>query len=86
MCALPPPFVFLLLSKAIFPFSPGNVANADWLSTGDDMKVLDAKMATPTNRRLHAAALIAIGSADNCDGAITSSIIRQTKKLDKGKH
>lgn len=67
--------------KAIFPFSPEKVANAEsWFGgDGDDdnniVKMLDAKIAiTPitTSRKPYGmVVLFAIGSADNGDDLIT---------------
>ena len=64
-----------MLEKAIFPFSPGNVPNADWFGSdgGNMMKTLDAKIMattpTPTSRKPHAMVdlVAACSSANNGD-------------------
>ena len=59
--------------KAIFPFSPGNVPNADCWFGGSDggniIKTLDVKMATPitTSRKPRATMVIIFDSANNGD-------------------
>jgi hypothetical protein len=86
-----------LLSKVIFPFSPGKVANAEcWFGGNDNgdsdiVKMLDAKMAiTPitTSRKPYGvvAFLFAIGSADNGDDITSLRLIKQIKRLDKGRN
>jgi hypothetical protein len=71
--------VSIVLEKAIFPFSPGKVANAEnWFgSSGENMKVPDAKIVTSAaiSARLHTIAFVDVcsGGVDNDGDKITLS-------------